>query len=282
MAEFRYIHTRIWKDNWFCDLEEDAKLLFIYLFSNERASVSGIYELPLKYLVFETGLEKTRVLEIMGQFQVAKKVFYEDGIVWVVNLRKYNETSSDKVQTRLSKDIAVIPDSNILRIYCQHHNIPYPYRIDTPPNRDRDGDGNDNRDNDETGDNPPPPFSDDPVLEDIYRRVTNQITMPAERRENCLTALRAVLYDKKTPQAAMDYLFPFWEAWTDKEHDYSRTNTAWLTDCAVTGQMPPPKKGGNSNGNGHKPAAPAQTAEEKRAAGLQRARERYANNGNAN
>lgn len=143
MAEFRYIHTRIWKDNWFCDLEQDAKLLFIYLFSNERASVSGIYEIPLKYLVFESGLERDRVIELLKQFRADKKVYYdfETGVVWVVNLRKYNETTSEKVQTRLSKDIASIPDSDVLRIYCQHHQIPYPYGINTPPNRDRDRDG---------------------------------------------------------------------------------------------------------------------------------------------
>ncbi len=44
MADFRNIHTHIWKDAWFCELQPDEKLLFIYLFSNERASVCGMYE----------------------------------------------------------------------------------------------------------------------------------------------------------------------------------------------------------------------------------------------
>lgn len=31
MANYRQIHTQIWRDNWFLDLEADEKLLFIYL-----------------------------------------------------------------------------------------------------------------------------------------------------------------------------------------------------------------------------------------------------------
>lgn len=145
MAEFRQIYTRIWKDNWFSDLDMDAKMLFIYLFSNERASVSGIYELPLKYISFETGIEKPRLIELLDQFKADGKVQYEDGIIWVVNLRKYNETTSPKVQTRLTKDVSCIPDSDTLKKYCEHYGIPYPYRINTHDeknSRDRDGDGN--------------------------------------------------------------------------------------------------------------------------------------------
>lgn len=152
MAEYRQIHTRIWKDNWFCDLSDAGKLLFIYLFSNERASVSGIYELPLKYIVFETGIPKADVESLLKEFENAGKVKYENGIIWVVNLRKYNESASPKVITRLNKDIAAIPDSNILRIYCQHYQIQYPYSMDTTSEiGERNGNGNGNRNGNRNG-----------------------------------------------------------------------------------------------------------------------------------
>ena len=61
MADYRQIHTRIWKDSWFLALNPDQKLLFIYLFSNERASVAGVYELPLQVICFETGLDSSVV-----------------------------------------------------------------------------------------------------------------------------------------------------------------------------------------------------------------------------
>ena len=42
MPGYRQLHTHIWSDNWFAELEPDLKLLFIYLFSNERASICGL------------------------------------------------------------------------------------------------------------------------------------------------------------------------------------------------------------------------------------------------
>ena len=46
-AEFRSVQTRMWReDEWFQDLDTDARLLFIYLFTNPSASISGIYRLP--------------------------------------------------------------------------------------------------------------------------------------------------------------------------------------------------------------------------------------------
>jgi hypothetical protein len=174
MADFRQIHTRIWKDNWFCDLPDDGKLLFIYLFSNERASVSGIYELPLKYMVFESGIDRERVEELLAEFDRADKVRYdyENGIVWVINLRKYNESASPKVKIRLYKDVAAIPDSDILHLYCKAYKIQYPYSIDTTSkvgerDRDRTETETDTEKETDTEESPPPPPDDDPQTGDL-------------------------------------------------------------------------------------------------------------------
>ena len=61
MSEYRQIHMKIWKDAWFLDLEPDHKLLFIYLFSNERSSIAGIYELSKRIMAFETGLTSEKI-----------------------------------------------------------------------------------------------------------------------------------------------------------------------------------------------------------------------------
>jgi DnaD/phage-associated family protein len=128
MAEFRNVHSRIWKDEWVSDLEPEAKLLFIYLFSNERASICGLYELPLKFIVFETGISKDKVLEILAVFEKEKKVYYRDGIVWVKNLRKYNDSgNSPKVLVRIQKDLETIPDCELKNMYFEYYG--YPIRV---------------------------------------------------------------------------------------------------------------------------------------------------------
>lgn len=135
MADYRQIHTQIWKDGWFLDLPPDGKLLFIYLFSNERASIAGIYELPLKVIAFETELDKDRVVELLELFDKVGKVHYdfERSLVWIVNLRKYNESASPKVQTRITRDLDLIPDCELKRRYIQYHShiATRTYPIDT-------------------------------------------------------------------------------------------------------------------------------------------------------
>lgn len=126
MADYRQIHTRIWKDSWFLGLAPVEKLLFIYLFSNERASVAGIYELPLPVIGFETGLDEIVVKAGLQTFATAGKVFYEDGVVWVVNLRKYNDSGSRKVKVKIDKDFTAVPDGVVKTLYAQHYQLGYP------------------------------------------------------------------------------------------------------------------------------------------------------------
>jgi hypothetical protein len=128
MAEYRQIHTRIWKDSWFLSLEPAHKLLFIYLFGNERASVSGIYELPMPVICFETGLEDSVIQTGLALFAEAGKVVYEDNIVWMVNLRKYNDSGSSKVRVKIDKDVAAVPAGIVKTLYTEHYQSRYPIR----------------------------------------------------------------------------------------------------------------------------------------------------------
>jgi hypothetical protein len=146
MANYRQIHTQIWRDNWFLDLAADEKLLFIYLFSNDASSLSGLYEIHERLIALETGLSPKRIKAILAKFEEANKVHYADGIVWIVNMQRYHPSSSYKVQTRIQKDIDSISDCEIKRKYLIHYgsqlkdtlsndskqptdsiSIPYPY-----------------------------------------------------------------------------------------------------------------------------------------------------------
>ena len=123
MAKYRQIHTHIWKDSWFLDLDPKHKLFFIYLFSNERASISGLYELAQKVMVFESGLSQEEIEEAFEIFSAAEKAFYDEGVVWIVNLRKYHETKSPKVQAAIINDISSIRVCKLRGIYCERYGI---------------------------------------------------------------------------------------------------------------------------------------------------------------
>jgi hypothetical protein len=134
MANFRQVHTKIWKDGWFLDLAPAHKLFFIYLFTNECASISGLFELPERVMCFESGLSPKEIQAAFEALGKANKAFYEDGVVWVVNMRKYHETESPKVQTRIEKDVEAVKDCELSRAYCEAYGIDRVYdTLSIPP-----------------------------------------------------------------------------------------------------------------------------------------------------
>ena len=123
MAKYRQVHTHIWKDGWFLELEPIYKLFFIYLFTNERASISGIYELSKRVMSFESGLTYPEIDKAFEIFEIAQKAYYDDVVVFVVNLRKYHETKSPKVQTAITADVNAIKDCRLKGIYMERYGI---------------------------------------------------------------------------------------------------------------------------------------------------------------
>ena len=99
MADFRTVKTSMWaQDEWFMDLPIDGKLLWIYVFTNSHTSVAGIYKLPMRTIVFETGRERGRIQELLKLFEQEQKAFFEDGVIWVSKMRDHQATSSDQVR----------------------------------------------------------------------------------------------------------------------------------------------------------------------------------------
>lgn len=140
-AEYRSVQTRMWReDDWFQTLDTDARLLFIYLFTNPSASVSGIYRLPLRTIEFESGIPQARVKELLAEFSKANKAHFENGVVWVVKMRENQlpgESISPKVKVRLDKDVASIPECPLKTRYLMHYAYPID-RVSIPTSTDTD------------------------------------------------------------------------------------------------------------------------------------------------
>lgn len=128
MAEFRTVHSKMYHDKWYCEQPIDGKLLFVYLFTNASASVAGIYQLPVKFIAFETGIEPERVAVLLNDFQQAGKIEWEEPVIWVKKMRDYQATKSPQVATRIAKDFDEIPFSPIKVKYGVHYGV---YPIDT-------------------------------------------------------------------------------------------------------------------------------------------------------
>lgn len=123
MAEFRSIHCKTWRDDWFSELPTDAKLLWLYLITNQSTSVSGIYQLPRKFMAFETGLDVNRVTQILDMFKSDGKIDFDDSVIWIKKMREYQSSGSEKVHTRIMSDFNSLPDCRVKGIYAQKYGI---------------------------------------------------------------------------------------------------------------------------------------------------------------
>ena len=84
----RIIHTKVWKDKWFVNLSKDAKVLWLYLLTNDKINISGVYELTDREILFDTSID-TSILESKKKELYPKAVFF-NGWVRVANIERYN------------------------------------------------------------------------------------------------------------------------------------------------------------------------------------------------
>ncbi len=89
----RYINTRFWNDTYVSELDPVEKLLFIYFLTNEHTNISGIYELPIKIIGIETGIDSSMINKILPRLEA--KIRYVKGFVVIKNFLKHQETKSN-------------------------------------------------------------------------------------------------------------------------------------------------------------------------------------------
>ena len=130
MADYRQIHTLIWKDDWFVELTPNEKLLFIYLFSNSNSNLGGLYKISLKVMEFETGLSKEVIELTLQKFELSQRIVYRDGIIWVVHMSRYHSHDSPKVQIKIRNDLDLIPECPVKMAYLYYQNTGK-YSMDT-------------------------------------------------------------------------------------------------------------------------------------------------------
>ena len=122
MAKNRYINTVFWNDNYVVDLDPSEKLIFIYLITNPHTNISGVYQLPLKTIAVDTGIEKDMCKKILDRFIKDKKIIYSDGWIAIMNFLKHQNYNSPQVQIAIENELKNVPDTV---------SIPYQQVLDT-------------------------------------------------------------------------------------------------------------------------------------------------------
>jgi hypothetical protein len=95
MSKLRSLNTAFWSDTWVEDLEPLKKLLFIYLVTNDKTNMLGIYEASIKKISFETGISKELVKTYLKDFEKDEKVKYIDNRIILLNYMKHQNYNTN-------------------------------------------------------------------------------------------------------------------------------------------------------------------------------------------
>lgn len=110
MAKTRMVNTRFWADGYIAELEPIEKLLFLYFLTNQHTNICGIYELPLRTITFDTGIEQEKVRNIISRFTLDGKIEYLDGWVIIKNFLKHQQQGSPRVMKGVELALAEVPE----------------------------------------------------------------------------------------------------------------------------------------------------------------------------
>ena len=109
MAKTIMLNSRFWEDNYISELDSIEKLLFLYCLTNPRISLSGIYEVPLRNISLDTGIDRVLIPDIFKKFETDKKIAYFDGWICIINYPKHQNYQSPTILKGVENEFKLIP-----------------------------------------------------------------------------------------------------------------------------------------------------------------------------
>ena len=108
MATGRLINTNFWKDIYISNLDPIEKLLFLYLFTNPQTSLAGVYQLNVREVAFDTGIDKDMVAKVLKRFCDDGKMHYEKDWLVLRNFIKH-QRPNPSIKLGIKKAIDDLP-----------------------------------------------------------------------------------------------------------------------------------------------------------------------------
>lgn len=108
MAKQRYIQTKFWDDSYIITLTPNQKFLFLYFLTCPLTNISGVYEISMERIAFDTKLPEVTIRAILRKLEQDKKITYRDGWLVIHNFIK-NQALNPKVIEGIKLNLANAP-----------------------------------------------------------------------------------------------------------------------------------------------------------------------------
>ena len=97
--------TATWNSPEFRKFSPEAKLLLIYLFTNDAKSITGIYKIDFDKMSFDTGIKVQKIAKIIEELKNELMYDYDKGIVWIIAHTRKQFCRTPKISDRILKGI---------------------------------------------------------------------------------------------------------------------------------------------------------------------------------
>ena len=117
MAKQRYVNTKFWDDSYIVNLDPLEKFLYLYCITNPLTNISGVYEIAIKRIALDTGIDKDMIVKLLNRFTDDNKVYYKDGWIVIRNFIKHQNYKNPKILKAIEDNLSLAPDNLIPYIY---------------------------------------------------------------------------------------------------------------------------------------------------------------------
>lgn len=115
MSRREDVQNTIWDDDPFATLTPNAKLLYLWSFTNQKCNMAGLYRVRVETMTLETGLTKRTVADALDELRRAGMAFYERGILWVRARVKRLTSKSPTMARSIIRAVEELPPGDRLR-----------------------------------------------------------------------------------------------------------------------------------------------------------------------
>lgn len=112
MSRYVNIATRIWHDEKFRELPDDAKMLFIYLLTCPHGNMCGLFYLPALYACHDLGWTEERYAATLGLLQ--EQVCTDEDVVLIKNFVRYNPIKGSKQAIGAARRLQEVPETSLI------------------------------------------------------------------------------------------------------------------------------------------------------------------------
>lgn len=130
MADYRYVKCKFWSDTYIENLPGPGKAIYLWGFTNEHTTLSGIYNISIKKISDEVGFDQETVSKFVDKFRKDKKIVYtKDNFIWFKNFLLHQPAIRSKTALkRVAQELEEIRDQELIDQFLNFYSwldIPY-------------------------------------------------------------------------------------------------------------------------------------------------------------